>query len=128
MTLWRRAYLTWYRNRQLMIMIYFKDMSCHTLSLWVRWPSIWVSVPLILNMSPLVRFHIIPPTPPPEFRRSSHMKLKGTSNLPVKPDRETHTTRLWLRKCLIDDIDVVYFISETIVYFIVLHFILFILN
>jgi hypothetical protein len=35
---------------------------------------------------------------------------KGTSDLAIKLNWDTHTTRLWLSECLIGDIDVVYFI------------------
>jgi hypothetical protein len=45
-----------------------------------------------------------------------------------KPDWETHIIHLWLGECLTDDVNVVYFISEVVLYFVVLHFVLFILN
>jgi hypothetical protein len=114
MTLWQTTHQTQRRSRLLMTWTYFREMSCHTLSLWVRCPSIRVSVPPILNMRLLTHCRMIPSTPSSEFQRRKHLLTRGMSALPVKPDQETHTTRLSLGECFIG-VNVFDFIWETVV-------------
>jgi hypothetical protein len=95
-----------------------RKMSCRTLSLWVKYPSIWVSVPPIPNMRLLMRRCMIHLSPLCEFQRPKHLSIQDTSALTVKPNQETHTTRLSLDECLVN-VDIFYFIWETVIFILV---------
>jgi hypothetical protein len=95
------AHLTKRRSRLPMSLSYFWEMSSHTLNLWVRWPSVWVSIPSVHNMRLLTSRRMILPTSPPEFQRPKHLLMQGTNALTVKHDQETHTINLSLGECSI---------------------------
>jgi hypothetical protein len=117
MTLRLTTDLTGRQSWWLMTSTYFKEMSCCTLSWWFRWPSIWVLVPLVLNMKLLVRRHMIPSAPPPECRRRRHPPKQGTSTLAMKSYKETHTTHLSLREYFVS-VDVFFYFRDYSLYFI----------
>jgi hypothetical protein len=92
--------LTQRRSRQLMSLTYSRDISCHTLSSWVRWGSIRVLGSLLPStmlrarqcMTLLVRL--------PECPRRRHCRTQDMSALAVKFGRETHTVCLSFRWCV----------------------------
>jgi hypothetical protein len=121
-------HLSRHRSQWLMILTYFIEMWSLTLSFSVRWPLTGVLVPLISNMRSPSHRRMISLVPSPKFQRLKHLLSKGPNILAVKFNQGTHTIRLWLGECLVG-VDVFYFILfEKVVYFVVLYFILFILN
>jgi hypothetical protein len=121
MTVRLTAHLTRRRSRRLMNSTYFREISCRTLSWWVKWHSIRVRGPSVPNMRLLERCHTIPLVRPPECPRRKHRPTQDTSYLVVKSDQETHTTCLSLGGCFISvDVFLFYFISETVIYIFIL--------
>jgi hypothetical protein len=98
LTLRLTTHLTQCRSRRLMTLTYFREISRHTLSWWVRWPSIWVLVPLVPNMRLLTRRRIIPSSCSSECLRRKHLPTQGTGALTVKFDQETHIARSLTRR------------------------------
>jgi hypothetical protein len=77
---------------------------------------------------PSVRHYVIPLDPPFEFQRLEHLHSKRPERARREiQSRDTYNSSL-IRKCLISDIDIFYFIWEIVVGFVALNFILFILN
>jgi hypothetical protein len=129
LTLRLTTHLNRRRSRRLMTSTYFMEISCHTLSWWVRWPSIRVLAPPVPNMRLLTRHRTIYLARPPECPRHKHRPTQGTSTLAVKFDQETHTVRLSLGEYFVGvDIYIFYF-RDCSLYFILferLYFIFFI--
>jgi hypothetical protein len=101
MTVLLTAHLTRRRSRRLMSTTYFREISCRTISWWVRWASIRVLGPLVSNMMLRARHHTTLLVRQPECPRCRHRPMQDTSTLAVKSGRETYTTCLSFEGCFV---------------------------
>jgi hypothetical protein len=103
--------LTVHLTFRLISSTYFREISCCTLSWWVRWLSIRVLGPPVPNMMLLARHPTILLVRPLECPRRKHRPTQDTSALTVKSDQETHTAHLSLGGCFIG-VDVYFFLFQ----------------
>jgi hypothetical protein len=101
MTVRSATHLTRRLSRWLMSSTYSREISCRTLSLWVRWVSIRVLGPLVPSTMLRAHHRITLLVRPPECPRRRHRRTQDTSALAVKFDRETHTVRLSFGGCFV---------------------------
>jgi hypothetical protein len=89
------AHLTRRRSRRLMSLTYFREISCRTLSWWVRWALIRVLGPPVPNMMFLARHRTTLLVRPPECPRRKHRPTQDTSALAfeIRP-RDTYNPSL----------------------------------
>jgi hypothetical protein len=114
------VHLTRRRSRRLMSSTYFREISCRTLSLWVRWVLIRMLGPLVPSMMLRTRHRMTLLVCPPECPRHRHRQRQNTSALAMKFGRETHTVRLSFGGCFVD-VDVFFFVGVDVflyIYFI----------
>jgi hypothetical protein len=102
MTVRWSAHLTRRRSRRLMGSTYFREISCRTLSWWVRWASIRVLEPSVSNMMLCARHRTTLLVRPPEYPRRRHRRTQDTSALTVKFGWETHIVCLSFGGCFVD--------------------------
>jgi hypothetical protein len=108
MTVRSAAHLSQGRSRRLMSSTYSKEISCRTLSSWVRWALVWLLGPLVPSTMLRARHHMTLLVRPPECSRRRHRRTQDTSALAVKFGRETYTTRLSFGWCFVG-VDVFFF-------------------
>jgi hypothetical protein len=112
------AHLTRRRSRRMMSSTYFREISCRTLSWWVRWASIRVLGPLVPNMILLARHRTTLLVCPPECPRRRHRPTRDTSTLTVKSGWETHISRLSLGGYFVG-VDIYFFQRLLFIYFLI---------